>query len=86
VPCGQINSIDETFAEPQVNHLCIATKVQHPELGAFEIVGQPINMTSLPWATELRPAPNPGQHTEEILASIGYDPADIIALRRASKV
>jgi formyl-CoA transferase len=86
VPCGPINSIDETFAEPQVKHLGIATKVNHPELGAFEIVGQPINMTSLPRATDLRPAPNPGQHTEEILASIGYDPADIIALRRAGKV
>ena len=86
VPCGPINSIDETFAEPQVKHLGIATKVNHPELGAFEIVGQPINMTSLPRATELRPAPNPGQHTGEILASIGYDPADIIALRRAGKV
>ena len=86
VPCGPINSIDETFAEPQVKHLGIATKVNPPELGAFEIVGQPINMTSLPRATEMRPAPNPGQHTEEILASIGYDPADIIALRRAGKV
>ena len=85
VPCGPINTIDKTFAEPQVKHLGIATKVNHPELGTFEIVGQPINMTSLPRATELRPAPNPGQHTEEILASIGYDPADIIALRRAGK-
>ena len=86
VPCGPINSIDETFAEPQVKHLGIATKVNHPELGAFEIVGQPMNMTSLARATELRPAPNPGQHTDEILASIGYDTADITALRKAGKV
>ena len=86
VPCGPINTIDATFAEPQVKHLGIATEVQHPELGTFEIVGQPINMTDNPRATQLAPAPNPGQHTDEILASIGYDQADIEALRKAGRV
>ena len=36
---------NETFAEPQVQHLGIARPVNHPTLGAFDIVGQPINIT-----------------------------------------
>jgi len=86
VPCGPINSIDETFAEPQVQHLGIATKVNHPTLGAFDIVGQPINMTAAPQPDALKPAPDPGQHTEEVLQSLGYDAGAIAALRERGLV
>jgi crotonobetainyl-CoA:carnitine CoA-transferase CaiB-like acyl-CoA transferase len=86
VPCGSINTIDATFGEPQVKHLGIATKVNHPELGTFEVVGQPINMASAARAKEVNPAPKPGQHTDEILASLGYDAADIEALRKVGRV
>lgn len=81
VPCGPINSIDQTFAEPQVKHLKLATKVNHTAIGAFDVVGQPINMSDVPRAETLSPAPDPGQHTDEILASLGYDAAAIAALR-----
>src|SRR5437899_7574528 len=33
VPCGPINTIDETFADPQVQHLGIAKPISHPKLG-----------------------------------------------------
>ena len=86
VPCGPINSIDETFAEPQVQHLGIAKKVSHPTLGAFDIVRQPINMTAVPQPDELKPAPDPGQHTEEVLQSLGYDTDTIAVLRERGLV
>jgi len=86
VPSGPINTIDKTFAEPQVQHLGIATKVCHGELGEFDVVGQPINMSDSERATQLSPAPDPGEHTDEILASIGYDSAAIDALRKAGRV
>ena len=86
VPSGAINSIDQTFAEPQVKHLGIATTVNHNDIGAFEVVGQPINMADIPRATELQPAPNPGQHTDEILKSIGYSDRDIAKLRDSGTV
>ena len=82
VPCGPINSIDQTFAEAQVKHLGIATKVVHEEIGEFEIVGQPINMTAAAQPDQLKPAPNPGQHSSEVLKTLGYDDAAIEALRQ----
>lgn len=85
VPCGPINAINETFAEPQVKHLGIATKVNHHSLGAFDIVGQPINM-AVPQPDELRPAPDPGQHSDEILRTLGYDADAIGALRQRGLV
>lgn len=81
VPCGPINAINETFSEPQVKHLKIAKPTTHKALGTFNIVGQPINMTDNPQPDTLQPAPDPGQHTDEILASLGYDAAAINALK-----
>ena len=81
VPCGPINSIDKTFAEPQVQHLGIAKPVRHPALGAIKVVGQPINLTKAPQPAEYRPTPELGQHTDEILAGLGHDAKTIAGLR-----
>jgi formyl-CoA transferase len=81
VPCGPINTIDKVFAEPQVRHLGIARPVRHPRLGDIEVVGQPINLSKAPQPREYRPTPDLGQHTDEILASLGYDAPGIAALR-----
>src|SRR5829696_7037185 len=75
VPCGPINSIDQTFAEPQVRHLGIAKRVRHPILGAIKVVGQPINLTKAPQPDEYRPTPSLGQDTDAILADLGHNTA-----------
>jgi len=80
VPCGPINSIDQTFAEAQVQHLDIAKSVRHPELGDIKVVGQPINLTRSP-QPEYRPTPGLGQHTDEIMASLGHDAQAIAGFR-----
>jgi formyl-CoA transferase len=81
VPCGPINSIDQTFTEPQVQHLGIAKPVRHPELGDIKVVGQPINLTKAPQPAEYRPTPELGQHTDEIMAGLGHDPKAIAGFR-----
>ena len=81
VPCGPINTIDKTFAEPQVQHLGIARPVNHPKLGDIKIVGQPINLSDFPQPAALKPTPDLGQHTDEVLTGLGYDPAKIAALK-----
>ena len=81
VPCGPINTIDQTFAEPQVRHLGIAKPVRHPKLGDIKVVGQPINLTKAPQPAEYRPTPELGQDTDDILASLGRDAKTIADLR-----
>jgi formyl-CoA transferase len=81
VPCGPINTIDQTFAEPQVKHLGIARAVKHPKLGDIKVVGQPINLSDAPQPKELKPTPELGEHTDEVLTGLGYDLKAIDALK-----
>jgi formyl-CoA transferase len=86
VPSGPINSIDQTFGDPQVQHLGIARKVEHAALGTLGVVGQPINMSAAPQPETLRmPTPELGEHSEALLREIGYD-ADAIAQLRQRNV
>jgi crotonobetainyl-CoA:carnitine CoA-transferase CaiB-like acyl-CoA transferase len=82
VPCGPINTIDQVFADPQVRALGLAQPVRSHERGDTELVGQPILMSRT--ASTIRtPPPLMGEHSEEILADLGYDADQITELRAA---
>jgi formyl-CoA transferase len=79
VPCGPINTIDQTFADPQVKHLGMAAPVKGPK-GEFHIVNSPINMEGT--AKKIRrPTPKAGEHTDEILRGIGITDAQMKEMR-----
>jgi crotonobetainyl-CoA:carnitine CoA-transferase CaiB-like acyl-CoA transferase len=86
VPCGPINTIDQTFADPQVQHLGIAKPVTHPKLGPQKVVGQPIHISGYPQPEALNPTPDQGEHTDAVLQELGYDAAAIARLRRSGAV
>ena len=81
VPCGPINTIDATFADPQVRALGMARPMAHPVLGETRVVGQAINLTRTPQPPSHRPTPELGEHTDEILRDLGLDGDAIRALR-----
>jgi len=83
--CGPINSIDETFADPQVEHLGIQTAVQHPELGTINLVRNAVNLSRTPHRISST-APNHGQHTDEVLGQAGLDPDRIALLRQQGTI
>jgi crotonobetainyl-CoA:carnitine CoA-transferase CaiB-like acyl-CoA transferase len=82
VPCGEINSIDEVFNNPQIRHLGIAQKVNSTERGEIELVGQPIDMSRTPSSLS-SPSPTCGEHSDEILGNLGLDDSEISSLRAA---
>ena len=87
VPCGPINSIDQTFAEPQVRHLSIAQPMHHPAKGVVNVVGQPVHLERTPQPPKIRKAtPDVGGNTDEVLAELGYDQARIDDLRQRGVV
>jgi crotonobetainyl-CoA:carnitine CoA-transferase CaiB-like acyl-CoA transferase len=85
VPSGPIYAMDQVFADAQVKHLGMTRTVPHPVLGDVEVVGQPIELSRTPWS--IRSAtPEPGEHTDAVLAELGYGTEEIAALRAAKVV
>ena len=81
VPSGEINTIDQVFADPQVKHLGIAQSVDSPTEEPITLVGQPIVMSRTP-SKLARPAPARGEHSDEILGALGLGADEIADLRR----
>ena len=48
VPCGPIYAMDQVFADPQIVHSGIASKVRSSARGEIEVVGQPLHLTRTP--------------------------------------
>ncbi|MSO54194.1 MAG: CoA transferase [Rhodospirillales bacterium] len=85
VPTGEINTIDQVFADPQVKHLKIAEPVDVGNGKTEDVVRQPIEMTRTP-SRMVRRAPLRGEHTDEVLAEFGFSAAEIKALRAGGVV
>jgi len=80
VPCGPINTIDQVFADPQVQHLGMAAPVTCPRMGEYKLVASPLNVVGVPKGIR-SPTLEPGTHTDEILRSVGYSAAEIDTMR-----
>ena len=85
VPCGPVYPMDEVFADPQVRHLEMAQAVDHPARGPIDLVRNAVRMTGAT-GTVRAPAPDPGDHTDDVLAGLGYSSAEIEKLRACAVI
>ena len=85
VPCGPINDLAQTFADPHVQHRGMRIELPHPTAGKVPLVGSPIKLSETPVTYQSAP-PTLGQHTEDVLSTVlGLD-GDAIAQLRADGI
>lgn len=81
VPNGPINTVDKVLEDPQVIAREMIVEVAHPVAGKLKMPGIPVKLSETPGSVR-RPAPQLGQHTEEILKEmLGLSKEKIEALR-----
>jgi crotonobetainyl-CoA:carnitine CoA-transferase CaiB-like acyl-CoA transferase len=78
---GAVNTVFDLPDDPQVKANQYITEFDHPAHGAITIVNHPFHFSETP-ARVRRPAPELGQHTEEVLLEVGgYSREEIEKLR-----
>ena len=85
VPAAPLNTMDEVFKDQQVRAYGFPIEVEHPQMGKMQLVGSGVDLSRTPPAVTL-PPPTLGEHTEEILAKLGYNKATVANLREAGVV
>jgi formyl-CoA transferase len=79
IPCGPILSMKELAEEPSLRKTGTVVEVDHPTRGKYLTVGNPIKMSDSP--SDVKRSPLLGEHTEEVLAELGYKPGQIAEMR-----
>ena len=84
IPCGPILSMKEIADDPALRANGTIVEVDHPGRGRYTTVGNPIKMSDSP--TEVTRSPLLGEHTDDVLAWLGYGAAEVSRLREARVV
>ena len=85
IPCGPINDVLAAFASPEAEALGMTVELEHPAWGVIRQVGVPFQLSATPASIRTAP-PLLGEHTDEVLAELGYDAAEVAQLRRSAIV
>jgi formyl-CoA transferase len=79
VPSGPVNDTGDLMADPHLWAREMIVEAKYPTRGRFITVGCPIKLSGSP--VTVKSPPNLGQHTEEILAEVGYDATKVRRLK-----
>jgi formyl-CoA transferase len=80
VPFAPVQSLQDVLDDPQVRHLNSFYKQHHPTEGEITAIHRPVLIDGERNGRAL-PAPTLGEHTDAILAELGYDETEIARLR-----
>jgi crotonobetainyl-CoA:carnitine CoA-transferase CaiB-like acyl-CoA transferase len=74
--CAKVQDFDDLVNDPQVAHNDLIQTIDHPKAGTIKVIGVPVSFSNTPGTIRLAP-PLVGQHTDEVLAEVGYTDAQI---------
>lgn len=84
IPVGPILSMKELAEEPSLRETGTIVEVDHPERGKYLTVGCPVKLSDSP--VDVARSPLLGEHTEEVLALLGYSEAEVASMREAGVI
>jgi len=79
VPAGPVYGYEQIMNDPHIKERKMVVEIDHPKIGRMKTIGLPIKSTGELGAIRL-PAPWLGQHSEEVLRSLGYEDAELESL------
>lgn len=80
VPCGPVNTLEQVFKHPQVQHRKMVKQIPDKDGTLIKTVASPINLSETPIQYK-HAAPNIGEHTQQILSQfLAYDEESINVL------
>jgi len=84
IPCAPVLSMKELAASPDLRKSGSIVEVDHKVRGKYLTIGSPIKFSDL--EVEVKPSPVLGEHTDEVLADLGYGQDEIAKLHAAKAV
>ncbi|MDO8715173.1 MAG: formyl-CoA transferase [Polynucleobacter sp.] len=84
IPCAPVFSMKELANSPDLRKSGSIVEVDHKVRGKYLTIGSPIKFSDL--EVEVGPSPLLGEHTNEVLADLGYSADDIAKLHAAKAV
>ena len=84
IPCAPVLSMKELAASPDLRKSGSIVEVDHKVRGKYLTIGSPIKFSDL--EIEVKPSPVLGEHTDEVLADLGYGKEEIAKLHEARAV
>ena len=85
VPCVPVNSIPDIAADPVLNDLGAVVEMELADGRMTRLIQTPLKFSHTPVTARIAP-PEPGAHTDEILAECGFSPERVQRLRSEAAV